>query len=150
MLTCQGGTNGHVIIDAGDVHQPLGLNEGTTPVDSRTNRIKGAGPQKHRLFALSHEHKDGISRLALDLKEYMEKRLNVHEALDDFQLLDNLAYTLSARRSRLAVRSAVSADSVTSLMEALGNITGNSSKAYHRALEDPKLCFVFPGMPSCF
>ena len=77
--------------------------------------------------------------MASDLKTYLqsaspEKNLN----------LENLAYTLSNRRSHLGFRAAVGATNLEELLEALESISKGTIRP-RRAIEKPKICFVFTG-----
>lgn len=164
-----GGTNAHVILEVLEDYMASNNHELTTSASdprSGLNSTNGASPNhtfngdrieigsdmllsirergefshaKRRLFVLSHDKEEGISRLAADLKRYLQQT-----SPNNHDILDSLAYTLSWRRSRLSFRAAVSATSKQDLLESLDSIVKGSVRP-QRALEGPKICFVFTG-----
>lgn len=96
-------------------------------------------PQKRHAFVLTHNNEGGIGKLAGDLKKYLQQN-----SQDDSNISDNLAYTLSQRRSRLPFRVAVSATSTEELLECLDNVTKGLVRP-QKALEQPRICFAFTG-----
>ena len=168
-----GGTNAHVILEALEdytascsrlpIHQvdsPVngaehgakqingtGLN-GTRNGDSADIQVNGSlhvrgrvepKPKRRRIFVFTHDNERGMSRLAMDLKRYLQQA-----APDNSHIVDNLAYTLSMRRSRLAFRVAVGATNLVGLLDALDSVAKGSIRP-QRALECPKICFAFTG-----
>lgn len=71
------------------------------------------------------------------LKKHLQETKDSHN-------LDDLAYTLSERRSQLAFRVAVSATNISELIDALDQVENESINPL-RSLTDPKICFVFTG-----
>lgn len=168
-----GGTNAHVILEApedyltaishvhhhkvatSESYSKSGLaatNEASSDRRCNSNGIEIRGDkilpiwkrgeyshEKRRLFILTHGNEGGISRLAADLKRYLQQTSS-----NDNNILDSLAYTLSCRRSRLSFRVALSATSTHDLLESLGSIVKGSIRP-QKALEGPKVCFVFTG-----
>ena len=167
-----GGTNAHVIIEATEdfftsnpeaYHQGVGptrnsfrngsksttasspksTNDEWVRIGATKHFEKDTSPDKRLLFALTHDNEGGISRLATDLKRYLQQNAEA-----DNTTVENLAYTLSSRRSRFPNRTAVSASSTESLLESLDKIAKGSIRP-KKASERPKICFAFTGESSC-
>lgn len=164
-----GGTNAHVIIDAPqsywtsdaahrhEVKAPIVDSERPLSSASSGDTLNGdwveigqngdlsvgkrdeSCPPKRHLLVLTHDNDGGIVRLAVELKKYLSK-----SHFDHSNILENLAYTLSLRRSRLSFRAAVSATSIDDLLVSFDSIAKGLIRP-QRYLEDPKICFVFTG-----
>jgi len=144
-----GGTNAHVILEAPEDYMTsnfhLHYHKVTSPKSDSKRGLKSTtttslnSHEKRRLFVLTHDNEGGISRLAADLKRYLQQTSS-----SDNNILDSLAYTLLCRRSKLSFRVAVSATSTQDLLESLHTIVKGSTRP-QKALETPKVCFVFTG-----
>ena len=95
--------------------------------------------QKRRLFVFTHATERGMSAMAKNFKQYLQTR-----AQGESHILDSLAYTLAMRRSCFAFRVAVSATSLTELLDALEAVFKGTIRP-QKALENPKICFAFTG-----
>ncbi|KAJ0164167.1 Lovastatin diketide synthase LovF [Colletotrichum tanaceti] len=150
-----GGTNAHVVLDDAksyldrlglggreDLHVTKPSPRALESEDKNKDKDKSSPRQavdasRHKIFLLSANDQDGISRVAASLAEHLQKKKKKKQAgpesdgitaqtVDDDEddesdahYLSNLATTLSERRSRLAWRLAVTADSTASLVAAL-------------------------------
>jgi acyl transferase domain-containing protein len=93
---------------------------------------------KARLFVWSAHEESALKRVAAAYSNYL---LNVHSIMHQDASVDNLAYTLSERRSHLRSRSFVIASSIPDLQQTLkrGFLTVT------RSARPPNLAFVFTG-----
>lgn len=137
-----GGTNAHIILD--DAYHYL-LSRGVdghqycqtmTPVDTSGP----SGMPRLRVFALTAEDKDGLKRVRTRLSEHLSKIEGTNRDTDSF--MRDLAYTLAERRTSLQWRSFVVAGLMVDLTKSLLN---KSPPVQGRALESPRLAFVFTG-----
>ncbi|KAF6790728.1 polyketide synthase [Colletotrichum sojae] len=121
-----GGTNCHVIIDGSMEHlQSLP----SLPVEAH----------EPRLIALSGKDSNVTSQMVANLKTYLETRKTSGGKVN----FDDLAYTLSTRRSHFPWRVAISAfNCEQDLIEALED---PAKKAVTLAKEPPRIGFVFNG-----
>lgn len=97
-------------------------------------------PPKRYVLVLSHDNEGGIVRTASDLKRHFSK-VNP-ESID---ILENLAYTLSLRRSRHPFRVATSATNLHDLLASFEDVSRGIIRP-QKALDDPRICFAFTGM----
>lgn len=164
-----GGTNAHVIIDEPqrylashathyhEITNHLIDSNRSLPSASATDTLNGdwvkigqsgdlfvekrdeSNPPKRHLLVLTHDNDEGVVRMATDLKGYLSK-----SHCDHSKILENLAYTLSLRRSKLSFRAAVSATSINDLLVSFDSIAKGLIRP-QMYLEDPKICFVFTG-----
>ncbi|OTA67063.1 putative polyketide synthase [Hypoxylon sp. EC38] len=129
-----GGSNSHIVID--DAYHYLRLrnlsgNHCTTPSPtcvsldtgpingpSRVRAIKACRP---KLLVWSASDRDGLDRIAKQYEDYANPKSSREEMSDDF--LDNLAYTLDSRRSRLPWRSFAVLESPTELQSLQSRIS---------------------------
>ena len=95
-----------------------------------------SGLSRRRLFLLTASDKDCAKTQMLDLSLYLQTKLN-----EEGGFLDDLAFTLTDRRSMLDWRLATSASSVHDLRAALDN----NDVHLNRASKTPVLGFVFTG-----
>ncbi|KAM5486920.1 Type I Iterative PKS [Microsporum audouinii] len=95
--------------------------------------------RKLRVFILSAFDEGGIERLA---KVYREHLISLRDKTlgDEEAYLDNLAYTLASKRTAFPWRSSAIANSLSSLIEALGTM----EKPF-RANMNPRLALIFTG-----
>lgn len=93
------------------------------------------GPE--RVFLLSAFDEVSGNFQAKNLKRYLEDRLS----FTDGNFLDDLAYTLATRRSRLGWKVAIYANSAASLIEKLGD----PKLRFQKSTAEPELAFAFTG-----
>ncbi|KAK7927597.1 hypothetical protein PG985_004595 [Apiospora marii] len=118
------GTNGH--------------SNGTNGYSNGTNGTSKEDT-KSRVFALASNDADGVARQVESLQSYLSAKPDSKSTAD---LLDNLAYTLSSKRTVLPWKSFAIASSNETLQKALGNIPAvvrSSNSAV------PKIAFAFTG-----
>lgn len=144
-----GGTNAHAILEEADGYlrtrklpgrrsKTFALTQSPARMDGYTER--DAESPKPRLLVLSAADPVAGRAFALVLAQYVRARL--HVAADAF--LDNLAYTINFRRSRLAFVSPVAARSADELIEALES----DSLEFTKTKKTDVLGFVFTGQVS--
>ncbi|KAL1869097.1 Type I Iterative PKS [Diaporthe australafricana] len=154
-----GGTNAHLVLDdARSYLDSLGLGESShlhatkpsTPAALASSTKDASGSLQavagHKIFLFSANEQDGISRVLAGLAEHLQKQTgeNGTSKLDD-TYLSRLATTLSERRSRLAWRLAVTADSATSLVAALTDPITSTSAVRPGKATTPAAAFIFTG-----
>lgn len=153
-----GGTNAHVVLDdARSYLENLGLGESSHLHATKSSTPALASPSKnersqavagHKIFLFSANEQEGISRVLASFAEHLQKKQQTGEdgssTLDD-TYLSSLATTLSERRSRLAWRLAVTADSATSLLTALTDPTTSTSAIRFGKATTPAAAFIFTG-----
>ncbi|TQN68831.1 Highly reducing polyketide synthase azaB, partial [Colletotrichum shisoi] len=121
-----GGTNGHVIIDGAVEH----VREHSTAAERSDHP---------RLIVMSSKDSNVINRMVANLKDYLEAR----KSSDHKVSLDDLAYTLHARRSQFPWRAATSSINCREdITEALEDPT---RKTVALAKEAPRVGYVFNG-----
>ncbi|KAK6223142.1 type I polyketide synthase [Colletotrichum tabaci] len=121
-----GGTNGHVIIDGAVEH----VREYSTAAERFDHP---------RLIVMSSKDSNVTNRMVANLKDYLE----VRKSSDQKVSLDDLAYTLHARRSQFSWRAAISSISCPEdITEALDDPT---RKTVALAKEAPRVGYVFNG-----
>lgn len=160
-----GGTNGHLILEAVEDYMASAswlesssaklldkdIGGESCPTEQKDNSqliTSNLGAENKRLFVLSHANEDGLSRSASDLVKYVEMKASNFGGINEAEFLNNLAYTLSKRRTRHEIRGAVSAASATELVRSLRDIISESiepNKRPRHAFENPNICFVFNG-----
>lgn len=143
-----GGSNAHAIID--DAFSYLskrgfkGVHVTEAPQlsnGSKTHESKvGASAPIHRLFPLSAQDKEGMSRVRKALTSYLE---NKPAALTSDSFLADLAYTLSYRREKLQWKSFATASTVPELLQALQD--EENQVPQYLSSRRPTLGFVFTG-----
>ncbi|KAK1975933.1 beta-ketoacyl synthase domain-containing protein [Colletotrichum cereale] len=152
-----GGTNAHVVLDdAKSYLNMLGLGDrsnlhatksGTSALEShRKDQSSLQAAAGHKVFIFSANDQDGISRITASLAEHLQKQTggNGTTQIDD-AYLSSLAMTLSERRSRLAWRLAITADSATSLLAALTDPTTSTRAVRPGKATTPAAAFIFTG-----
>ncbi|KAE8380488.1 hypothetical protein BDV26DRAFT_135722 [Aspergillus bertholletiae] len=123
-----GGTNAHVILDGYNARQVEGRHDLAYTSDVNSPR---------RVFVFTASDEAAAASLAKRTATYLQQVPNAQEA----NLLRDLAFTLSQRRSQLSYRLAVSATSVVELADTLGKTQGQVRKA----MRTPRLGLVFTG-----
>lgn len=152
-----GGTNAHLVLDdARSYLDSLGLGEtshlhitkpSTSALASPSNDASSQAVPGHKIFFFSANEQEGISRVLASLAEHLQKKQtgeNGASTVDD-TYLSSLATTLSERRSRLAWRLAVTADSATSLLAALTDPITSSGAVRPGKATTPAAAFIFTG-----
>ena len=138
-----GGSNAHVIVDsASDYLSARHLKASYKTVPSINSRINYSPcptleDQRARIFVLSAFDELSGKVQAKRLASYLNERRSVLNTT----FLSDLAFTLAKRRSVLPYKAAVSASSVSQLVEV---ICGEDVK-YSKATKVPALGFVFTG-----
>jgi acyl transferase domain-containing protein len=96
-------------------------------------------PPSRQLFLLSARHKAGAQQIAANLREYLESS---QEKFSDRSVFENLAYTLTERRTRFPWTIAVSAEGPSDLITALSD---TAIQPIQRTETPPRLGLVFNG-----
>lgn len=145
-----GGTNSHLVLDdAKSYLDKLGLG-GSHATSSAAITTAGQEEESqvaagHKVFLFSANDEDGISRVLATFAEHLQKQTEATETVLDNAYLSSLAFTLSERRSRLAWRLAVAADSATSLLATLTDPTTKSGAVRPGKASVPGAAFIFTG-----
>lgn len=141
-----GGTNAHAVLDDAyhylhsrnlrgnhcTVATPPGLTNGHM---NGVRKLQSPLPLAPRLLVWSAADEEGLARIAASYSAHF----STHEM--DADILDDLAYTLSSRRSALPWKSFVVADSLS----VLKNLEGAMSKPVESLSFKPSLGFIFTG-----
>ncbi|KAI6501122.1 Type I Iterative PKS [Pyricularia oryzae] len=151
-----GGTNAHVVIDdARSYLENLGLgdrshlhvtksNTSLTPAPEANDAAPRPQAPAHKVFLVSANDQDGISRILASLAEHLQKQTNQDGTLEiDDAYLTSLAMTLSERRSRLSWRLAVTADTAASLLSALSDPATAADAVRPGKANTPAAAFIF-------
>ncbi|KAH9879452.1 hypothetical protein IAQ61_001270 [Plenodomus lingam] len=138
-----GGTNAHVILDDAFyfLRQQQIANRGHSRIDSGfvspISETRGEDRQRSRIFLLSAHDERGLSEMGSRLSEHLQAQT----VFADNEFLENLAYTLSERRSLFSYRAffvASDRDELHRKMQSLNQISHNRSTP-------PRVSFVFTG-----
>lgn len=145
-----GGANAHVILeDAASYLSRAGLSGRHSSVSPllktltngvTTNGNGVHGPPAPKIFVVSSNDKDGVSRNVARLTSY----LSTKEYVPEPAFLNRLAYTLATKRSILPWKSFAIASSLSGLTEALAPAT-LPMPLRSSSTSDPRLAFVFTG-----
>ncbi|KAL4792644.1 polyketide synthase [Aspergillus venezuelensis] len=121
-----GGTNAHVIL------------EDTSALVPYTNGVAkhASGAEQWRIFTFSAKDEESLYDNMANISEYVKREKNL-----DQNFLDNLAFTLTNRRSNFRWTKAVPASSVDSLTKSLEE----RKLAITRRADPPRIGFVFTG-----
>lgn len=144
-----------VLDDAKSYLERLGLGGNHTTssaIDETTSEEASVAVAGHKIFLFSANDEDGISRILDTFAEHLREKQQAEKAgqtgtknvLDD-TYLSNLAFTLSERRSRLAWRLAITADSAASLLAALTDPLTKSGAVRPGKVAKPAAAFIFTG-----
>lgn len=126
---------GNTLLTNGFHEQQLEYHNANAPIvyDSNENQ------KKRKLFILTHNTDQGVGKLAINLKRYVAQ----HDA-ENTSFLDDLAHTLTSRRSPLAFRVPLTATSQEELVSAFDDIAKGIVRPL-LAVENPSICFAFTG-----
>lgn len=140
-----GGTNVHVILEDASsylnshgwkgYHRTIGLSKKDTFM---TNGFSHRDERTEKLFVISAPDEAGLKRLSHQYLQYLQSVRGT--VVDEGKFLDDLAFTLSQRRTLFPWRSAV----VESDLESLVRVLDGSPRSL-RATVSPSLSFVFTG-----
>lgn len=134
-----GGTNAHVILDEARGHlNNLSRRASVQSSDILPTSTNGTGRHSefYRSFVFSANDDIASSKLVERMLEYL--KLQLYQ--DERTFLRDLAFTLSEKRTKLPLKLAVSASSISELAGELEKRT-----AFHKSLQAPRLGFVFTG-----
>lgn len=113
-----------------------------TSISNLTNGEGNDSAKRPKVFVVSSNDKEGVSRNVERLSSYLETK--AVDTDSDSKLLEHLAYTLSTRRSVLPWKSYVTASSISELCEKLTS-TSFSTPVRSSSTSKPRLAFVFTG-----
>ena len=100
-----------------------------------------AAAYAQRLYVISAYDQKGVGRQRKSLSRYLKRHAD--DTASQNRLLEDLAYTLSEKRSRLPWSSCVAASSLDELQSRL--LDEEYQPARQRPLDNPRLCFVLTG-----
>ncbi|KAF4311943.1 putative lovastatin nonaketide synthase protein [Botryosphaeria dothidea] len=136
-----GGANAHAILDDSSSYlRDRGL-VGRHRTKQSQEPVKDSAGRGHRLFVWSAQDEEGIKRTLSTFAEHLKEHASAN---DQDAYLDDLAFTLSERRSKLAWRIALAAETVDELVEKLSDST-TKSLAFRPAAITPTVGFIFTG-----
>ncbi|RDW95260.1 hypothetical protein BP5796_01023 [Coleophoma crateriformis] len=137
-----GGTNGHVIMESLEqfLYRAPKISASRTSAIPQTGEIQSLVPTRRRLFTFSAKDQDATNSLVASLALYLKGR----KSSGRNELLDNLAYTLSERRTVFPWSMSMTGASVEELINSLED---NKLKAVRRR-ENIRLGYVFTGQGS--
>ncbi|KAK7700142.1 Type I Iterative PKS [Diaporthe eres] len=144
-----GGANAHVILDDACSYldqSRLSGNHATKPSQSNGVSKTWDKPSSSlcRVFPISAHDKEGLGRVKLALAEYMSvKSVQLSGVKERNSFLDDLAFTLSERRSHLQWKTHFIASSLEELQTAL--VADNTTLPTRPSSRKPRLGFVFTG-----
>ncbi|KAL1970796.1 hypothetical protein VTN77DRAFT_2630 [Rasamsonia byssochlamydoides] len=134
-----GGTNAHVILDEAKGYlnslSRRPSRDSSIAVPTSTNET-GRHSEFYRSFVFSANDDIASSKLVDRMLEYL--KLQLHQ--DEQTFLGDLAFTLSEKRTRLPLKLAVSASSISELVGEL-----ERRNAFRKSFQAPRLGFVFTG-----
>lgn len=117
-----------------------GVNVQPDSLQTSVEDLTLAPSKSPKVFVVSSNDKEGVTRNVGRLESYLETKES--QELDD-KFLNNLAYTLSSRRSVLPWKSYVTASSLSELRERL--TTALTTPVRSSSTSNPRLAFVFTG-----
>ncbi|CAO2658326.1 Nn.00g060490.m01.CDS01 [Neocucurbitaria sp. VM-36] len=137
-----GGTNAHVIVDDASHylqrhHHSRGHVRNDSGFVSPTSDTSFSTTSKTRLFHLSANDERSLAHMGQTLADHLQSQ----SVFNEEELLDNLAYTLSGRRSRFSYSATVVAREKSHLETQLRNLVTTSSNRS----TPPRIGFIFTG-----
>lgn len=144
-----GGSNAHVILDdASSYLDQNRLSGNHVTKTSQVNRASDAWDKPTsslcRVFPISAHDKEGLGRVKLALAEYLSQKSNDLTGIKErSNFLDDLAFTLSERRSQLQWKTYFTASSLEDLLASLE--ADNAAVPTRLSSRKPRLGFVFTG-----
>lgn len=144
-----GGANAHVILDDACSYldqSRLSGNHATKPsqVNGVSNNWDKPASSFCRVFPISAHDKEGLGRVKLALAEYLAMKSDQLRGIkEESKFLDDLAFTLSDRRSHLQWKTHFTASSLEELSTALA--AENTTLPSRLSSRKPRLGFVFTG-----
>lgn len=144
-----GGSNAHIILDDAcsylDHNQLSGHHVTNHSQFGRaSNTLDRPASSFCRVFPISAHDKEGLGRVKLALAEYLAvKSVQLKGEMEKSKFLDDLAFTLSERRSHLQWKTYFTASSLEDLSAAL--LADNTALPTRPSSRKPRLGFVFTG-----
>lgn len=150
-----GGTNCHVIVETmesylrnktitnGNHNSQTNGNQVNLPSHTKGNNAEAE--ETAQLFVLAANSEHSLKQSAENIKSWIASRDNGKSQIPAQQLLADLAYTLSARRSLLPWRHTVVASNFSQLAEGVGSLKTTKSTKTPTVDRLPRLAFVFTG-----
>lgn len=144
-----GGANAHVILD--DAGSYLSQNRlpgnhvtNVPQVNGASNTLAKSSSSVYRVFPISAHDKEGLGRVKLALAEHLSVKSDQLRGMKKrSKFLDDLAFTLSERRSHLQWKTSFIASSLEDLLAAL--TADNTALPTRPSSRKPRLGFVFTG-----
>lgn len=144
-----GGANAHIILDdayhyihdhvSDGIHKARLVTQTAANVSLNGTVIKSpTQPLWPKVFAWSALDQSALSRMAEIYRDFLHK---IPLSSDESSLLDDLAFTLSKKRSSFTWRSCIVANSLLDLVNNMASGFQNPK----RSIEKPHLAFVFTG-----
>lgn len=150
-----GGTNCHVIVESvesylrnktiANNHHYSHTNGIQVNLPSHTKSNDAEAEQTAQLFVLAANSEHSLKQSAENVKSWIASKDNGKSQIPTQQLLADLAYTLSARRSLLPWRHTVVASNFAQLAEGVGSLKTTKPTKTAAADRLPRLAFVFTG-----
>lgn len=144
-----GGSNAHIILDdACSYLDQNGLSgnhiTNISQANSSSDTWEKPSSSFSRVFPISAHDKEGLGRVKLALAEYLAvKSVQLRGSMERNKFLDDLAFTLSERRSHLQWKTYFTASSLEDLSAAL--LADNTALPTRPSSRKPRLGFVFTG-----
>lgn len=147
-----GGTNAHAILEgANHFLKPRGLNapqstkrDSGVEVNGTSNGYTGYAKRTPFLIPISAQDREGLKRVKKSLTTFVGKKADeLRTKSEQDTYLADLAYTMSAKRSRLQWKTFAIASSLTDLQSVLA--ADGDSNPEHLASRPPRVGFVFTG-----
>lgn len=144
-----GGSNAHVILD--DASSYLDQNRLSGHHVTKHSQVNGVSNTSDkptsslcRVFPISAHDKEGLGRVKLALAEYLAQKSDELTGIKErSNFLDDLAFTLSERRSQLQWKTYFTASSLEDLLATLE--ADNTAVPTRPSSRKPRLGFVFTG-----
>ena len=122
---------------------PSGNSDSNQPTTSSLDEALEQLPPSTKLFKFSASHKQGVKVQMSALAVYLRTRSSTNPDENE-NLLRDLAYTLSERRSSLEWRAVITASTVEELINSIDSFESEPLGSLH----NPGIAFVFTGQGS--